>query len=45
MKKELLKGIANASKKAVKEACGSKSCYIFFEVEMPKCLKEKKIQK
>jgi len=45
MKKELLKGMVKASEMAVKEACGSKSSFIFFEVEMPKCLKEKKIQK
>ncbi len=44
MKKTLLKGIAKAAEKAVKEASGSKSFYIYYEVEMPKCLKDKKLK-
>ena len=44
MKKTLLKGIARAAEKAVKEASGSKCCYIYYEVEMPKCLKDKKFK-
>lgn len=42
MKKTLLKGIAKVAEKAVKEASGSKSTFYYYEVEMPKCLKEKK---
>ena len=44
MKKTLLKGIAKATEKAVKEASGSKSIVIYYEVEMPKCLKDKKMK-
>lgn len=42
MKKTVLKGIAKVAEKAVKESCESKSTIFFYEVEMPKCLKEKK---
>ena len=42
MKKAILKGVAKCAEKAVKEACGSKSIAIFFEVEMPAVLKAKK---
>ena len=33
-----------AAEKAVKEASGSKSIIIYYEVEMPKCLKDKKMK-
>ena len=42
MKNTMLKTIAKAAEKAVKDACGSKSTYWYYEVEMPKCLKDKK---
>ena len=45
MKKTVLKGIAKVAEKAVKESCGSKSLFLLYEVEMPKCLKEKKQDK
>ena len=41
----MLKGIAKVAEKAVKEACGSKSACWYYEVEMPKGLKEKKADK
>lgn len=42
MKKEMLKGIAKVAEKAVKEACGSKSIFFYYEPEMPQKLKDKK---
>lgn len=42
MKKQLLKGIAKMAEKAVQEASGSKSCVFYYEVEMPKVLKNQK---
>lgn len=42
MKKVVLKGIAKCTKEVVKEACGSKSMVLFFEPEMPACLKAQK---
>ncbi len=45
MKKLVLNGIAKCAKGAVKEACGSKSTFIFFEADMPKSLKDKKMNK
>ena len=42
MKKQVLKGIAHCAKKAVKEACGSKSLVLYYEPQMPASLKAKK---
>ncbi|MBQ1275207.1 MAG: cyclic lactone autoinducer peptide [Cellulosilyticum sp.] len=42
MKKTILKAVAKSAEKAVKEACGSKSIYLYYEPEMPACLKAKK---
>lgn len=42
MKKLILRGIAKSAEKAVKEASGTKCTAIFYEPEMPACLKAKK---
>ena len=42
MKKLILKGIAKSAEKAVKEACGSKSQFYYYEPDMPAVLKAKK---
>jgi len=43
LKEKVLRGIAKAADKAVKGACGSKSGCISYEPEMPKSLKQAKL--
>ncbi len=43
LKEKVLRGIAKAADKAVEGACGSKSFVITYEPEMPKHLKEAKL--
>ncbi|MDF2877585.1 MAG: hypothetical protein K0S30_681 [Clostridia bacterium] len=44
LKEKVLRGIAKAADKAVEGACGSKSCVITYEPEMPKALKQAKME-
>lgn len=44
LKEKLLRGIAKAADKAVEGACGSKSAIVTYEPEMPKALKQAKMQ-
>ena len=44
MKNKFLKVLAKASEKSVVAACNSKSAVVFYEPEMPKALKAKKLK-
>jgi cyclic lactone autoinducer peptide len=44
LKEKVLRGIAKAADKAVEGACGSKSLWISYEPEMPKVLKQAKME-
>ncbi len=44
-KKVVLRAVEKTAKKMVEGACGSKSAIYFYEPEMPRVLKEKKMNK
>jgi cyclic lactone autoinducer peptide len=44
LKEKLLRGIAKVADKAVEEACSSKSWWVTYEPEMPKVLKQAKME-
>ncbi len=43
LKEKVLRSIAKAADKAVEGACGSKSLWISYEPEMPKALRQAKM--